>query len=55
MRIANRLLAFIVAAALVFSGVILIIEVIAVRSGSDPVIIGWHSILDWGRPKHLEK
>lgn len=49
MRIANRLLAFIVAAAIVVVGVILIIEVIAVRSGAAPVIIGWHSILNWGR------
>jgi Family of unknown function (DUF6286) len=49
MRIANRLLAFIVAAAIVVVGIIIIIEVIAARSGAAPVIIGWHSILSWGR------
>ena len=49
MRLANRLLAFIAAAALVVIGVILIIEVIAARSGAAPVLIGWHSILNWGR------
>jgi hypothetical protein len=49
MRLANRLLAFIVAAAIIVIGVILIIEVIAARSGAAPVIIGWHSILNWGR------
>ena len=49
MRIANRLLAFIVAAAIVVIGVIVIIEVIAARSGAAPVLIGWHSILNWGR------
>lgn len=49
MRIANRLLAFLVAAAIVVAGVILIVEVIAARSASAPVIIGWHSILRWGQ------
>jgi hypothetical protein len=48
-RIANRLLAFIVAAAIAVVGIILIIEVIAARSGAAPVVIGWHSILNWGR------
>jgi hypothetical protein len=49
MRIANRLLAFIAAAAIVVVGVIVIVEVIAARTGAAPVIIGWHSILTWGR------
>ena len=49
MRIVNRLLAFIVAAALVVAGVIVIVEVIAARTGAAPVIIGWHSILRWGQ------
>ena len=49
MRIFNRLLAFIVAAALIVAGVIVIVEVIAARSGAQPVIIGWHSILRWGQ------
>ena len=49
MRIFNRLLAFIVAVALVVVGVIVIVEVIAARSGAAPVIIGWHSMLHWGQ------
>jgi hypothetical protein len=48
MRIVNRLLAFLVALALFGVGVIIIVEVIAARSGSDPLIIRWHAILDWG-------
>lgn len=49
MRIANRLLAFVVALALLALGVIVIIEVISARSGASPVVIGWHSILSWGQ------
>jgi hypothetical protein len=49
MRIANRLLAFIVSVALIVVGVTVIVEVIAARSGAAPVIIGWHSILRWGQ------
>jgi len=49
MRILNRLLAFIVAAALVGTGIIVVTEVIAARSHSAPLIIHWHAILDWGR------
>ncbi len=47
MRIANRLVAFVVAIALLALGIIVIIEVIAARSSSAP-ITGWHSILRWG-------
>ena len=49
MRIVNRLLAFVVAAAIIVAGVIVIVEVIAVRSGAQPVIIGWHSMLRWAQ------
>ena len=49
MRILNRLLAFIVALALVGTGIIVVVEVIAVRSHSAPLVIHWHSILGWGR------
>jgi hypothetical protein len=49
MRVFNRLLAFVVALALFAASVILIVEVIAARSGSGPLIIHWHSILGWGR------
>ena len=48
MRIVNRLLAFVVAIALLGTSVILIVEVVAARSNSGPVIIHWHSILHWG-------
>jgi hypothetical protein len=47
MRIVNRLLAFVVALALVGVCVIIIVEVIAARSGSEPLIIHWHAILAW--------
>lgn len=47
MRIVNRLLAFVVALALAGVSVILIVEVIAARSHSGPLIIHWHAILDW--------
>jgi hypothetical protein len=49
MRIANRLLAFLVAVALIVVGVIVIVEVIAARSGAAPVIVGWHPMLAWGQ------
>jgi hypothetical protein len=48
-RIVNRLLALILSLAIIAVGVILIIEVIASRSGAQPVVIGWHSILQWGQ------
>jgi Family of unknown function (DUF6286) len=48
MRIVNRLLAFVVALALVGVGVIVIVEVIAERSHSGPLILHWRAILDWG-------
>ncbi len=49
MRILNRLLALIVSVALVGTAIIIIVEVIAYRSGSGPVIIHWHAILDWAQ------
>jgi hypothetical protein len=49
MRIVNRLLAFVVALALVGAGVIIVVEVVAARSHSGPLIVHWHAILDWGR------
>ena len=48
MRIVNRLLAFVVAIALLGTCVIIIVEVVAARSNSGPVIIHWHEILHWG-------
>jgi hypothetical protein len=49
MRIVNRLLAFLVALALAGVCVIIIVEVIAERSDSGPLIVHWHVILDWAR------
>jgi hypothetical protein len=49
MRILNRLLAFIVALALVGAGIIIVVEVIAARSHAGPLIIHWHAIEAWGR------
>ena len=49
MRIANRLLAFVVALALAATGVIVILEVVAARSNAAPLVIHWHSILRWGQ------
>ncbi len=49
MRVFNRLLAFVVALAVFAASVIIIIEVIAARSNSGPLIIHWPSILGWGR------
>jgi hypothetical protein len=49
MRIVNRLLAFIVALALAGVCVIVIVEVIAARSNSGPLIVHWQAMLDWAR------
>jgi hypothetical protein len=48
-RIANRLLAFVVAAALIAAAVIVIVEVIAYKSNADPLLVHWRAIRDWGR------
>ena len=47
MRIANRLLAFVVSVALIAVSVVIIVEVIAERSSAKPLIIHWHTIQDW--------
>jgi hypothetical protein len=49
MRIANRLIALILAAAIIVVGVIFIVEIIAARSGAEPAIYNWHAWLRWGR------
>lgn len=49
MRILNRLLAFLLALAIVGTGLIVLIEVIAAQSHSAPLIINWHAILRWGQ------
>ncbi len=47
MRLFNRPLAFVLAAALVVAGAILIIEVIAYGVSGDPVIAHWPTWLQW--------
>jgi hypothetical protein len=47
-RIANRLLAFLVSVALIAACVVIIVEVIADRSNADPLLVHWHSLRNWG-------
>lgn len=47
MRLFNRLLAALLAVALIVVGVLLIIEVIADRTTHDPAIVHWHSAYEW--------
>jgi hypothetical protein len=49
MRIFNRLLALLVALAVAGTSLIVIVEVIAARSHSAPLLINWHAILRWGQ------
>lgn len=48
MRVFTRLLAFVVALALLATTVIVIIEVVSARTNNGSVVIHWHSILSWG-------
>lgn len=48
MKIVNRLLAALLALALAAAGVILIIELIAQRLNSKPVVVDWTAIYRWG-------
>jgi hypothetical protein len=48
-RVANRLLAFVLALALLATGVILIVEVIAANTDHQPVIFDWHAMFRWGQ------
>ena len=49
MRIVNRLLAFVLALALLAVGVILIVEVIAANIDRGPAIFNWHAMFRWGQ------
>lgn len=48
MRLLNRLLAFIVAAALACLGVAVIVEVIAFHLGTHPALVQWPAVYRWG-------
>jgi hypothetical protein len=47
MRLANRVLAALLSLAVACAGVILIVEVIAARTGRSPAIINWHPAYSW--------
>ena len=47
MRLANRVLAAILSLAVACAGVLLIIEVIAARTGQQAVIVNWHAAYNW--------
>jgi hypothetical protein len=47
MRLANRVLAALLSLAVACAGVLLIIEVIAARTGQQPVIVNWRAAYNW--------
>ncbi|MEO6956546.1 MAG: DUF6286 domain-containing protein [Antricoccus sp.] len=47
MRFVNRILAALVALGLIIGGLLLIVEVIAQRAGSAPVLVRWDSAYQW--------
>lgn len=47
MRVVNRLLALLIALALLAAGVVLIIEIIAEAAGADPVVFDWRETYRW--------
>jgi hypothetical protein len=47
MRLANRVIAALLSLAVACAGVLLIIEVIAARTGHHAVIVSWHAAYDW--------
>lgn len=47
MRVLNRPLAFLLAAALLVASVILVVEVVAVAVGGKPIIVAWDSWYRW--------
>lgn len=49
MRLANRVMAALLSLALAGAGVLLIIEVIAARTGQHAVIVNWRAAYDWAR------
>lgn len=47
MRLANRVIAALLTLAVACAGVLLIIEVIAARTGQHAVIVSWHAAYNW--------
>ena len=47
MRLANRVIAALLSLAVACAGVLLIIEVIAARTGQHAVIVSWHAAYNW--------
>lgn len=54
MRLLNRPLAFILAAALAVAGIIVIIEVVAVHVNSGPLLLHWTTWYRWARTTHWD-
>ena len=48
-RIVNRLLGVIVALALIAGAAAVIVEVVGVLVGTQPVLVDWPAALDWAR------
>jgi hypothetical protein len=48
-RIVNRLLGAIVALALIAGAAVVIVEVVGVLVGAEPVLVDWQAALDWAR------
>ena len=55
MRLVNRLLAALLALALIVVGTLLIIEVIAARLGDHPALVHWHSSYAWLHRTHWQQ
>src|SRR3954471_103296 len=49
MRIVNRPLAFVLSLALILGAAVLVIEVVAQRIGSEPVLFPWPSVYQWAQ------
>jgi hypothetical protein len=47
MRLANRVIAALLSLAVACAGVLLIIEVIAARTGQHAVVVSWHAAYNW--------
>jgi hypothetical protein len=48
-RIVDRLLAFVLSLALIVGAVLVVIEVVAHRTGADPVVVQWPAVYRWAR------
>jgi hypothetical protein len=49
MKLVDRLLAFVLSLALIIGAAVVVIEVVAQRTGADPVLADWPAVLRWAR------